>query len=88
VNCKYTVHDKLVPVTNGMAHPLVADGGTASASCIRMYRSGRRLSILKDSFNLFGIIPVVGRTKGTMYVVFRCHILIRLISSLYTSGAS
>ena len=64
--CKYTVHDKLVPVTNGMAHPLVADGGMASAPCIRIYRSERRLSILKVSFNLFGIIPVVGSTNRIM----------------------
>jgi molecular chaperone DnaK (HSP70) len=63
VNCKYTVNNKLLPVTNGKAHPLVADGGTASAPCVRIYRSGRRLNILKVSFDLFGIIPVVGSTN-------------------------
>ena len=66
MNFKYTVHDKLISVASGMAHPLVADGVTASASCVRICRSGRRLSILKVSFNLFGIIPVVDSTNGIM----------------------
>ena len=35
------------------------------AFCIRIYRVGQRLSNFKLPCNLFGIIPVVGRTTGT-----------------------
>jgi len=38
--------------------------------------AGRRLSSFKLSCNLFGIIPAVNSTGGTVQVVCSCHILI------------
>jgi hypothetical protein len=46
--------------------------------------AGRRLSSFKLSCNLFGIIPAVNSTGGTVQVVCSCHILTSLsVQSLY-----
>ena len=43
---------------------------------LNIYRAGRRLSSFKLSCNLFGIIPAVNSTGGTVQAVCSCHILI------------
>jgi hypothetical protein len=49
---------------------------SVTALCIRIYRAGRRLSGVKLSCNLFGIIPAADSTSGIIKAVFSCHILV------------
>ena len=55
---------------------------------LNIYRAGWRLISFKLSCNLFGIIPAVNGTGGTVQAVCSCRILISSSVKSYISGAS
>ena len=59
-----------------------------TALCIRMYRPGCRLCGYKLSCNIFGIMPTVDVTSGTVQAVFIFCILLALLLGLYVPIAS
>jgi hypothetical protein len=55
----------------------IQHGLNTAACCIGIYRTGRRLSSVKLTCNLFGLTPAVDSTVGIIQGVFSCHIVTR-----------
>ena len=59
-----------------------------TAFCVRMYTAGWRLSSFNLSCNLYGIIPVVGRSCGIIGPFSVAIFFLAFLAGLRNSGAS